>query len=158
MESLQLIEMLSPCDFVFYMKVKGMLVVAARDIVGITHTVVMEDGTMGVFIYSVEIEGYETLEDKVIRADMLIGGWHFEPIDAQSTKVYNFAINDYKGSIPKFVLNSGASMQGIVFKNLIDHMNKDHAAGKLEGKKEFYEKYGFNLVNGYHEDHPNAKL
>ena len=37
---------------------------------------------------------------------MIIGGWHLKPINENKTVVTNLAINDLKGSIPKFVANA----------------------------------------------------
>ena len=151
LENLKLIEMMSERDLVFYMKIKGMFVVASRDIVGISHTITREDGTMAIFIYSMEHPDAPEPPEKVVRADMMIGGWHFVPVDENSTKVYNFAINDYKGNVPKFILNLGASTQGVVFKSLLDQMAEAEKENKLEGAKEFQDKFGFKLVNGKHE-------
>ena len=136
-------------DIVFQMKIKGMLVVSARDIIGITHTVVREDGSMGIFVYSTSHPDEPEPEPKVVRAEMLVAGWKLEPIEGGSkTKVINFAINDYRGNVPKFVLNAGAVTQAEVFKKLIAQMDKSKEDGSLPTSKDFYDMYGYNLKNG----------
>ena len=51
-----------------------------------------------------------------------------EKLDENRTKVTSFAINDLKGSIPKFVANAGASNHSGIFNNLkkkLDQMDKN---------------------------------
>lgn len=151
-EKISSVQEYGPGHNCFYMKIKKILLIASRDFVGITKVFTRNDGTIGVCVYSVEHEDAPVLTDGTIRGEMIIGGWYFQPIEGgNKTRATNFAVNDYKGSIPKFVLNMGASTQGSVFKGLRDILAGLKAKGELEGAKEFEQKFGFKLINGIDE-------
>lgn len=58
------------------------------------------------------------LTDGTIRGEIIVGGWHFEKLGPKKTKATNFLVNDFKGNIPKFVLNMGAPTQATIFTNI----------------------------------------
>jgi hypothetical protein len=71
----------------------------------------------------------------------VVGGWIFNPIDKNTTIVKNYAVNDLKGSIPKFVVNAGASThrdQFIRLRTLLDKMNE---SGDLKTSSDLITKY-----------------
>ncbi len=55
---------------------------------------------------------------KFVRAHMHIGGWVFEKIDNNSTKVTNYADIDPRGNIPEFLKNFVAEKRIQELKNL----------------------------------------
>ena len=74
----------------------------------------------------------------------MIGGWILRKISDNKTSVINMAINDLKGSIPKFVINAGASTHSgllLNFKNKLDELKKN---GLLLSQ---LSKYETNLLN-----------
>ena len=154
LEKIYSIEEVSHSDIIFYLKIKKILLIASRDFVGITRRFTRPDGTQSIVVYSVDYSDSPTPNDGTIRAEMIIGGWHFIPLGENKTKAINFSINDYKGNIPKFALNMGASTQATVFKNLRDMMAKQKELGELDGAEEFEKRFGFKLKNGIAEGYP----
>ena len=154
LEKIDLVEEVTESDIIFYLKIKKILLVASRDFVGITKRFTRSDGTQSIIVYSVDYPDWPISNDGTIRGEMIIGGWSFIPLGPNKTKAYNFSVNDYKGNIPKFVINMGASSQATVFKNLRDLMKERKEKGELPGPAEFKEKYGFNLIDGIAEGYP----
>lgn len=67
----------------------------------------------------------------------MIAGWVCSKIDENTTLVKNYAVNDLKGSIPKFVITAGASTHAGVFTNLkktLDEMKKNGTLPVVKSK------------------------
>ena len=85
----------------------GMLIVSGREFLVMIRRHTFEDGSQGLISFSIdEYANSPEVGKGKVRADMVIGGWHFKPISEDKTIVTNLAINDLKGSIPKFVANA----------------------------------------------------
>lgn len=52
-------------------------------------------------------------------------------VDEPKTQLINFAINDLKGSIPKFVINAGASTHAQLFTNMKKKLEEMKSNGTL---------------------------
>jgi len=52
-------------------------------------------------------------------------------VDEKRTKVTNYMINDYKGNVPKVILNMGAPVQSTVFNNIRKAMKEFDDKGEL---------------------------
>ena len=102
----------------FHMKIKKMLVVSSRDFVGISSRFFDDQGLENILLYSLEHPDKPPMTDGTIRGEIIVGGWHFQADGPNRTFAKNFVLNDYKGNIPKFVLNMGAPTQATVFKNI----------------------------------------
>mmetsp|Transcript_14993 Transcript_14993/g.13160 ORF Transcript_14993/g.13160 Transcript_14993/m.13160 type:complete len:80 (+) Transcript_14993:150-389(+) len=79
---------------------------------------------------------------------MIIAGWVLEEIDQNTTKVSSFAVNDLKGSIPKFVINAGSSNHSSIFTNLkktICEIEKKEALPEIKRRKESVEVSAFDV-------------
>jgi len=115
------------------------MIVASRDFLGYSRRYIDENGHENVIMYSIPDEEYwkslgidrPPRTDGTIRGEIMIGGWHFEAEGEKRTKVTNYLINDYKGNVPKIVLNMGAPTQGTVFKNMKKSLEELEAADKL---------------------------
>lgn len=130
-EMMDTFEEINPDNVFFHMKIKRMMVVAARDFVGISKKFIDKDGHANILIYSTEHQDKPEQADGTIRGEIIVGGWHFEIIEPTKTKATNFVVNDYKGNIPKFALNMAAPTQATVFANLKKGMAELQAEGKL---------------------------
>ncbi|CAI2370934.1 unnamed protein product [Moneuplotes crassus] len=139
MEKNEIIGSVSQDVKIVYMKIAKILMIASRDFVMYSRRFTSEDSRENVIFYSIEDEEYlksngvdkPPLTDGTIRADVLIGGWHFEVLGPNKTRATNFMVNDFKGSIPKMVLNMGASTQAQVMTNMKKAMKKLVEEGEL---------------------------
>mmetsp|Transcript_17723 Transcript_17723/g.17434 ORF Transcript_17723/g.17434 Transcript_17723/m.17434 type:complete len:103 (+) Transcript_17723:674-982(+) len=55
----------------------------------------------------------------IVRGEIVIAGWILRKIDESQTEVISFAINDLKGSIPKFIANVGSSSHSSIMMNFM---------------------------------------
>ena len=65
---------------------------------------------------------------KVVRGELIIGGWILDPDPEDEDKCYAYYIvqGDPKGSIPKWVVNMGAKSQGFIPYNINKAMHKHY--------------------------------
>ena len=121
-EDLIILEEVDEDTKIVLMKFKGMLLVSGREFLVIVRRYTLEGGYQAYITYS--IDDYENAPpetSKFIRAQMKIGGWYFKPLKPEGdgetddwkskTIAMNFAINDLKGNLPKFVIKASAISQ-----------------------------------------------
>jgi hypothetical protein len=130
---LEELEDVGPTSKFIYMRFKGLLMVAGRDFVTFNTITNMENpndnSNTPVIVSFSHHHPKEPAEVKgTVRGELVIAGWICTKVDKDTTFVQNFAVNDLKGSIPKFVTNSGASYHAQIFTNLkkkLDEMKKE---------------------------------
>ena len=116
----------------FHMKIKKMFVVAARDFVGTSRRYFDDNGEEHIIIYSQDHPDHPPGDqNEVVRGEIIVGGWYFKVLGPNQTEATNFVINDYKGNIPKMVLNMAAPTQAKVFKNMTVDLQKMQENGEI---------------------------
>jgi hypothetical protein len=135
-----------------------MMIVSPRDFVVLIRRCTFPDGSQGLVSFS--IDDYENAPPEasgVVRADMKVGGWYFKTIKPPnysgedqeddydpmkySTLMKNLAINDLKGSLPKFIANAGALAHRQSLVSLRKLVDEKIEKGQFPTPKQVMERY-----------------
>ena len=107
---------------IVYAKIKKIMVVSSRDLTFATQLITSKKlKTMYTPTYSIELPDYPPIK-KAVRAEMPNGGWVImETPDGGSTVVYVSEL-DFKGSLPKFLIEKTADVQVSILTALKKYM------------------------------------
>ena len=109
-----------------YSRYKGATLVSDRDFVMILADFKDADGRILTIGTSIDHPDVPPVK-KVVRADLLIGGWVLIPDQADPENKWNayyISQSDLKGSIPKMITNSVSKGQGLLPKKINEVMKK----------------------------------
>ncbi|CAI2387246.1 unnamed protein product [Moneuplotes crassus] len=129
-EEIEILEKFGENCIVAYMRFKGLLMVSGRDFVVAQVQTTMTDPDnkaekMPIVVsFTVDHPDAPTNPKGTVRGDMIIAGWTLKKISDTETEVVSFAVNDLKGSIPKFVINVGASSHSTIMVNFMKELEK----------------------------------
>eukprot|EP01016_Furgasonia_blochmanni_P039974 TRINITY_DN5043_c0_g1_i5.p2 TRINITY_DN5043_c0_g1~~TRINITY_DN5043_c0_g1_i5.p2 ORF type:complete len:145 (-),score=30.59 TRINITY_DN5043_c0_g1_i5:223-657(-) len=121
-EDFELLETLDKETDIIWEKVKGKLVVSARDYVVVNHRLTLADGTIISSGHSIDYPKRPVGPDSV-RANVILAAWIFIPLPEQngSKAIYVFQV-DPKGMIPKMVVNWASKAQCANLNRLRDYV------------------------------------
>eukprot|EP01035_Chromulina_nebulosa_P018913 gene18913-24717_t len=115
--STKIIKEFSSHTNIYYRKSKPVWPTAARDLCNISHWRLLADGRLIFVAYSEKFDDLCPLEENVIRAELILGGYILKP-QSNGTLVQYVCQVDLKGSLPVQVINLVASQQPLVLANI----------------------------------------
>lgn len=109
-----------------YLKFKQVWPTAQRDMCNISHWRIMPDNRVVIVSFTEEADNLCPLEDGIIRANLILGGYILTAT-AAGTAIQYIVQSDLKGTIPASVANFVANSQPMNVANLCKVLDKDLA-------------------------------
>jgi len=137
---MEVLEQIDEDTLIIYMKFKGMMMVSGRDFVLCCKLISFEDPTSkdgiarALITFTVDHPNAPEVPKGTVRGEIIIGGWICFKLDETRTLLKNYAINDLKGIIPKFIINAGASTHGNLLTNFKKELDELNEKGELSNK------------------------
>lgn len=107
-------------------KLKGILMVSARDFLGLQHVSSWRNGGF-VIVKSNLISHEKEIKSKdTVRGEIIAFNIYMEPVDENNTVVTTIFLIDPKGSIPTALVNTQKSKQLTFLNKSIAHIQKNY--------------------------------
>lgn len=124
-----------------YYKFKSHAVIDSRDMIFVSTYFYENDH---VYIISVSVDDELPNVKNTVRAELFLGANVLVPINENETKTINLMHMDFKGSVPKFVINSMAASLGQTVDNMDIYLANNQPVSKLPSfleRKDIINKY-----------------